>query len=267
MNNQRPQETPPTKTDVVLADRTDHRSPTVRRRIGKIVARLAKSDWLIGAATTTVAAYIRFVGATSRIVYEPRLPEAVFDELAPFIVTAWHGPALLLPLARPPGPPVSAFASRHRDGELIARVLIKLGIRTIRGGRADDRARTLQTGGISGFMKMKAALAEGRTIVTAADTSSLARGRVSPGLIVLSRASGRAIIPVGLASRRRVSVGSWDQAAISLPFNLIACVIGDPVTVPAGADDALLEKKRLEVETILNAATRRAFDIVDRGRG
>jgi len=254
--------------DIVLTDRIDKRAPSARGRVGaKIAAHFAKSDWLIGAATTTVAAYFRLVGATSRIVYEPRVPASVFDELGAFIVTAWHGPAFLLPLVRPRGTPFDVLVSRHSDGELIARTLSKLGFGIIRGSRSADPVRTLQKGGISGFMKMRAALAKGRCVAVAADNSPLTGGEVSAGPIALAKASGRVIVPVGLASRHRIAVGSWDRAAVSLPFNLIACVIGDPIRVPSTADDAVLEAKRREVEATLNAATRRAFDIVDRRRG
>ena len=37
--------------------------------------------------------------------------------------------------------------------------------------------------------------------------------------------------------------------------------MGDPIEVPADADDALLESKRLELETVLNAATSRAYEL------
>jgi lysophospholipid acyltransferase (LPLAT)-like uncharacterized protein len=234
------------------------------RRRPPVAARLAKSNWLIGAATSTAAGYVRLVRATSRIVYEPHSTQVAFDEMAPFIVTAWHGPAFLLPLVRPRGSRVDVLVSRHSDGELIARVLEKLGMGTIRGAHATDPARAPEKGGISGFMKMKAALAAGRTVAITADSSPQARGTVVRGQIALARASRRPIVPMGLASRRGIAAGSWDRAMVSLPFNRIACVSADAVTVPADADEALLEAKRVEVEAALDAVTRRARAIAGR---
>jgi lysophospholipid acyltransferase (LPLAT)-like uncharacterized protein len=253
------------RNDAVVADHIDNQAPASRRDVG--IARLAKSDRLIGATTTLLAAYVRLVGATSAIVYEPRSVEEAFAEFAPFIVTAWHGPAFLLPLVRPPSRPVDVLVSRHSDGELIARTLNKLGCGTIRGSRAAHPTRAPEKGGVSGFMKMKAALARGRTVAIPADSLPSTRGTVSPGQIALARVSGRPIIPVGIAARWRVAVGSWDRAAVSLPFNRIACVSGEPIRVPASADDDLLEEKRRKLETALKAATARAFEIVDRRLG
>ena len=79
--------------------------------------------------------------------------------------------------------------------------------------------------------------------------------------------TGRPIVPAAFASSRRYTIASWDQTTVSLPFGRTACVFGAAVTVPAAADDALLEAKRQEVETALLAASARAYEIVDRRRG
>ena len=251
-----------------MADRTDDRTTAARPRRGWDVAgRFAKSDTLNGAATSFLAGYARLVAATSRIVYEPRTVEETLDAYAPLIGTVWHGPAFLLPMVRPKDRAVDVLVSRHSDGELIGRVLVKLGCGIIRGSRAVDRGRVVEQGGVSGFMRMKAALAAGRTVVIPVDSTASVRQTVSLGPIALARASRRPIVPTGLAARRRLSVGSWDRASISLPFNLIACVCGEPIAVPADADDAVMEDKRRAVEDALNAATARAFEIVDGGRG
>jgi lysophospholipid acyltransferase (LPLAT)-like uncharacterized protein len=59
---------------------------------------------------------------------------------------------------------------------------------------------------------------------------------------------------------------NWDRTAINLPFGRGAGVAGEPVRVPADADGAALEAARHAVEVSLDAATARAYAIVDRQR-
>jgi lysophospholipid acyltransferase (LPLAT)-like uncharacterized protein len=115
-----------------------------------------------------------------------------------------------------------------------------------------------------GFLEMKAALEDNACVSMTADISNLAPRRAGLGIVALAKASGRPIVPVAYATSRRVDVTSWDRATINLPFSRAACAIGEPISVPAEADDALLETKRREVESALNEATARAYRIVDR---
>jgi lysophospholipid acyltransferase (LPLAT)-like uncharacterized protein len=54
---------------------------------------------------------------------------------------------------------------------------------------------------------------------------------------------------------------------VPLPFGRGARIAGRPVRVLASADDAGLEAARRAVEESLNAATARAYEIVDHGHG
>jgi lysophospholipid acyltransferase (LPLAT)-like uncharacterized protein len=58
-------------------------------------------------------------------------------------------------------------------------------------------------------------------------------------------------------------LNNWDRTTINLPFGRMAAVAGDLVRVPGDADDDTLEHARLAVETGLNRATARAYEIVD----
>ena len=56
---------------------------------------------------------------------------------------------------------------------------------------------------------------------------------------------------------------NWDRSTNNLPFSRGAGVVPEQLRVPADADDAGLEAARQELENRLNAATRRAYEIVD----
>jgi lysophospholipid acyltransferase (LPLAT)-like uncharacterized protein len=62
-------------------------------------------------------------------------------------------------------------------------------------------------------------------------------------------------------------LNNWDRTTINLPFGRGAGVAAEPLIVPRDADDGALEDARRLLEDRLNAATRRAYDIVDRSGG
>jgi hypothetical protein len=157
--------------------------------------------------------------------------------------------------------------SRHRDGEINAVAARKFGIGTIRGSAAREPGRVIERGGISAFLKLRAALKRGVSVTLTADLSNTVARRAGIGIIRLARASGVPIAPVALATSRRINIGSWDRASLNLPFGRMAMVVGDFISVPENADDAQLEEKRAELEAELNRITDRAYAIVDRRNG
>ena len=132
-----------------------------RGRKKKLGRRFLESPAVQGAAASLATGYLRLVSATSRFSFDPADPYARYVHLAPVIFTMWHGQHFMLPFARIFDFDVRVLISRHRDGEINARVAEKLGIRTIRGSTARDPSRMIEKGGMVGFLEMKAALEEG----------------------------------------------------------------------------------------------------------
>ena len=226
--------------------------------------RSARLRRMVGGAA---ASYIRLVGVTNRMTYDGSVDYRSLDLDEPLIITMWHGQQLMLPAVRRKDHRVVALISRHRDGDLNAIVAEKLGVKTIRGSAARDRSRVLERGGISGFMKLRAALREGTSVMLTADLSNVVARQAGNGVILLARASGVPIAPIVLASSRRRTVASWDRTSVSLPFGRMAMVVGDFVTVPDDTDDDIVEEKRLQLEHELNRVTERAYALVDKQNG
>jgi lysophospholipid acyltransferase (LPLAT)-like uncharacterized protein len=240
------------------------RIPTRRRRLARFGDQLIRSPRTQAAVASFVASYLRFVNATSRLSFDPCDPYVMQASLAPVIFTMWHGQHFMLPFARQYDLDVRVLISRHHDGEINALVAEKLGVSAIRGSGGRSRRRMLQKGGMVGFMEMRTALDEGAFVCMTADISNLQSRRAGLGVVTLAKASGRPIVPVAYASSRRLDVTSWDRATINLPFSRAVLAVGDIVEVPEDADEALLEKKRQDVENALNEATARAYALVDR---
>jgi len=107
------------------------------------------------------------------------------------------------------------------------------------------------------------ALEDGYNIASTADVPKRAR-IAGLGIIMLARESGRPILPFAMVTSRFIRLNNWDRTTINLPFGRGAVVGIDAVYVPPDADGETMEKLRLQVETYLNEATRRAYAQVGR---
>ena len=79
----------------------------------------------------------------------------------------------------------------------------------------------------------------------------------------LAAYSGRPIYAVAIASSRRYVMDTWDRSVVNLPFGRVMVVVEGPIYVPDSDDAEVIEQHRLEIERRLNAATARAYAIVD----
>jgi lysophospholipid acyltransferase (LPLAT)-like uncharacterized protein len=228
----------------MLSSRRIARSPAIQRFIGFLAAE-----------------YLRLVWRTSRLTIEPADFYQTMEPHQPIIIAMWHGQHFMVPfLSR--GHRVKVLISRHRDGEINAYAAQCLGIGTVRGSGDHGRRFDLK-GGVGAFKGMLTALEEGYNMALTADIPKVARV-AGLGIITLGRMSQRPIIPVAVATSRRIVLDNWDRSAVNLPFSRFAIVAGEPLTVPADADEAVMEQCRATVQQRLGRVTERAYEIVDR---
>lgn len=210
----------------------------------------------------SAARYLDLVRRTNRFVIEPADIYERLTPLQPFIGAMWHGQHFMAPYLRRPGDRAASLVSRSSDGELNAIVLHHLGVRAIRGSGARGRDQRLK-GGSSALRAMLRALAGGENMFLTADIPKIARV-CGTGIVLLARMSGRPIVPVAVATSRRLEFSSWDRASIGLPFGRGAIVAGEPLFVPADADADALEAARLAAQAELDRVNARAFALVGR---
>jgi lysophospholipid acyltransferase (LPLAT)-like uncharacterized protein len=228
----------------MLSSRSIARSPAVQKAMGFLAAE-----------------YLRLVWRTNRLILEPADLYQWIEPRMPIIVAMWHGQHFMVPfLSR--GHRVKVLISRHRDGAINAHAAERLGVIPVRGS-GDHSRRFDVKGGVGAFKTMLTALNDGYNVALTADVPKVARV-AGPGIVMLGRISGRPIYPVAVATSRRIELRNWDRSAVNLPVGRIAIVMGEPLAVPQGADEAMLETCRSEVQRRLDSVTVRAYDIVDR---
>ncbi|MEF2073882.1 lysophospholipid acyltransferase family protein [Consotaella aegiceratis] len=251
--------------DVPTDPRTRRKSPTKRlwrrlRRRGKRMLR-----WHV---TTEVGAWLIYrllllIRATQRMVEGSSDHETVLARHHPAIVGMWHGQHLLAPFFRPNSLAYAALLSRSRDAEINAAIVERFGIAPIRGSGGRVRQAAARKGGTKALLALRKVLTGGTGVAMIADIPKGTPRDAGLGIVTLARISGRPIIPAAATtSRRYVVQQSWDKTTVPLPFGRMAVVLGDPIFVPADADDALMEAKRQQVTEAIEAAARRADALV-----
>jgi lysophospholipid acyltransferase (LPLAT)-like uncharacterized protein len=172
------------------------------------------------------------------------------------IMAFWHGRVL-----------TASYYFRHRgivvmisenfDGEWIARIIERFGYGTSRGSTS--------RGGQRALLQLKREMAAGRPAGFAVDGPRGPARRVQPGVVWLAKLTGKPVVPFHMEASKYWSLNSWDRTQIPRPFSTVALVVGSPIEVPADADEAGIEAKRLEVEAALRLLeTRTAALLSDR---
>lgn len=225
---------------------------------------IGRQRWAKLTIGVIAAEYLRFVGMTTRFQLEPADIYERCEADMPIIVAFWHGQHLLAPMARKFEHRVNMLVSRHRDGEINAIAARRLGVGTIHGS-GNHGGGFVHKAGVAAFQAMLGSLAGGTSIAMSADVPKVARV-AGLGIIKLAQVSGRPIYPSAIATSRRHVVDNWDRTTINLPFGRGAGVAAEPISVRSDADDNELEEARRLLEDRLNAATRRAYELVDRPR-
>jgi lysophospholipid acyltransferase (LPLAT)-like uncharacterized protein len=162
------------------------------------------------------------------------------------ILAFWHSRILLMPFPYR-GPKACVMNSRHRDGEIITRVLKRFGVSAVRGSST--------RGWMGGLKGMLEAYRQGFDLLVVPDGPRGPRYKAKPGVLQLARATGAPIFPVTYSAAWKATVSSWDRLLIPFPFSRVMYIVGQPITVPADASSELMETKRQELEDALVSLT------------
>ncbi len=163
----------------------------------------------------------------------------------PILYTCWHGQLAYVFCTFPDRPrPIVLLASPSFDGDLISRVAQRFGATVFFGSR--------NKGGLTALKKIAARMRQGNYGGIIADGSRGPYHHLQKGVVLLARDAGASVIPVAVASERKVVLNSWDRFELTLPFSRVALLFGEPFAVPPDARGRALEQFRLDLETRLN---------------
>jgi lysophospholipid acyltransferase (LPLAT)-like uncharacterized protein len=155
------------------------------------------------------------------------------------MLLGWHGRTMVAANVYK-GRGYWAIISQSRDGEMQTRIFKKFGFQIIRG--------STKRGGVQAAIDSIRVLQEGGTMAFTPDGPRGPSGIVQPGLLLIARKSGAAIVPVGVSARWRWLAPTWDRYLVPFPFSRCVMIYGDPIYLPEDADDEEQERVRQLVE-------------------
>jgi len=192
-----------------------------------------------------------FLGWTTRTkIYKTKEFEDYDRTGKNYIYAIWHNQqAFLLYPYR--GQKVCVLISLSKDGEFIARVLPKFGMKAVRGSTSKGGA-----GALRNLIDLSQA---GYHPMITPDGPRGPVYKVQQGVMYLAQKTGLPIVPVGCGLSNKITVNSWDKMRIPLPFGKCALVYGKMIFIDKDTDKA---KIKLALEQELNAATMKAEQLV-----
>jgi lysophospholipid acyltransferase (LPLAT)-like uncharacterized protein len=203
-----------------------------------------KERLFLGTMSSLGSFVLRVLGATWRVKWVGREHTAALKRDGHnWIYAFWHGGLLaLIYTHRRQG--IKVLVSTHRDGELVSRVISKLGFESVRGS-------TTRGGGRALFALAR--LRDGASIGVAPDGPRGPSRQVHPGVIYLAQRSGLPIVPLTSAGSPCWRAGSWDRFTVPLPFSSCAVGYGEPMWVPRDTKGEDIDKLCHELEGRLGA--------------
>ena len=235
------------------------------RRARPLVLRLSRVFPGSRTAAALIAGYIRLVARTTRWTVVGRDGwDALVAKPQGFVCTAWHGRLFLSPTYPPPGRRAVAMISASRDGDLIAAIVGRWGVATVRGS-SHDHARHKAKGGAQAYVAAARELSEhGALVAITPDGPRGPRMRAQEGAARLALSQGAPVIAVAFSVRWGRHLASWDRFLLPLPFGRGAIVYSEPRLPPAEQSPQALARFRRALEADLNEVTNRADDICGR---
>ena len=200
--------------------------------------------------------YVLFVYKTSTINLKNRKNiDRLFKKNESFIYAFWHDQLLICPLTWQSEFEIKVLISKHRDGDIIARLISKLGFKAIRGS-THKSGKTKNKGGLTSARQMIKSLKNGISIGISPDGPKGPRHKVSDGILSISRLSNSSILPVGIGFKKKWVLNTWDKFIIPKPFNQITIIWGEPL--PALKNEKNINQFKSKLESAMYNLTKKA---------
>lgn len=153
----------------------------------------------------------------------------------PQIVAFWHGEILGCAWAlRHQG--ITTMVSEHADGEIIARLVARWGIDSVRGSTSRGAGRAL--------LQMVRLVEAGKGFAITPDGPRGPAGVPQSGVLLASVRTGAPIFPIRIAASRAWRMRSWDRFMVPKPFARVTVTFGEPWVAPGTGDAELAELAR-----------------------
>lgn len=198
-----------------------------------------RHPWWLPFASTFGSWCVRLLGATWRfdVVHPPGYARALASG-EKFLYVFWHQSILPLTFERR-DEGIAVLVSQHHDGELIARLLARLGYVTARGSST--------RGGERGVRELFDWAERGHHLAITPDGPRGPARVAKEGAVYVAARTNLRVVPIAMSARAAWRLRSWDAFRVPKPFARIAVDYGEPFALAEG------EASRLAIEDALQA--------------
>jgi len=175
------------------------------------------SKLLVSLVPPITTLYLRVLRATLSISEEGR---ENIDAEGSKLLAVWHN-RLIAPIMQLGDLGIGVVVSQSEDGEMITRVIEKLGFIGIRGSSSRGGSNALR--GILRHAK------SGNNIAFTPDGPRGPRYKVKPGIAFAAQRTGLPFIPIGVSASRKKVFASWDRFQLPHPFSNVQFIYGEPL--------------------------------------
>jgi len=180
------------------------------------------------------------------------------------ICTMWHGRLFMSPTYAPPVKRTVAMISSSHDGDLIANIVGRWGVFTVRGSTYDQTKKQSKGGSEAYAGAIRELTHNGSLIAITPDGPRGPRLKAQGGAAQLAFNQDAPVIAIGFSVRWGRYLGSWDRFLLPLPFGRGAIIYSEPRRPSDDKDMRALARFRRDLEADLNAVTNRADDLCGR---
>jgi lysophospholipid acyltransferase (LPLAT)-like uncharacterized protein len=199
---------------------------------------------------------INLLSSTVRI---QTIGESVIQDLiekkAKVIYVFWHGRHFLM-IRYWKRTKTAIMTSTSRDGQLLAKILMKFGYGIIYGSSSKSPVKAL----VSGIKTMNA----GYNVAIAVDGPKGPPNKVKYGALYLAKKSDAFIVPVTTTTLPVFVFNSWDRYIVPKPFSKALISFGEPFKLSNTIDDKTLKLESKYIEKILNSITNKADHLIQK---
>ncbi|MBV9462947.1 MAG: lysophospholipid acyltransferase family protein [Verrucomicrobiae bacterium] len=176
---------------------------------------------------------------------------SAFDRLneqggPPVIYAFWHNRMLLMPplyAAKLFKRPAVCLVSASSDGEMIALILERFGLKAARGSSSRR--------GKEALFQLASEIENGLDVAITPDGPRGPCYHVRQGIVGLAQLTGARVYALSFDLDRKIHLGSWDRFIVPLPFARVRFQAEGPISMPKSETEEDFEEQRRKLEEIL----------------
>lgn len=196
--------------------------------------------------------FVNIIGWTTKIDFiDQKYEEDLKKNGARIIYAFWHN-RMLLSCFYYKHRGIRVLVSPSRDGEYTTRIIEAVGYKTIRGSSYSDGRKALN--------QMIEAVKEGYDTGFTPDGPRGPKYEVQPGVVLVAKKTGAAILPITYDVKKKKVFKSWDNFILPLPFNHAVFVYGRPIYVDKRARGEEIREIQNKIKRNLDATVAKAED-------